>query len=220
MAADDQSPKDAVDPQPQGQGQPKLTKSGRPRRKPGPAKKGPARQAQQAKLAERRARAFALATSGATFDHIAKELDYADRNAAWKDVQAALKGIVQPKAEEYFTLEMQKLDRLEMQIMSRLMHKVQNPDGTWKPEAFNEINLKRLDRVFEIQRRRAKMLGLDAPQKHQVFGVDLTDAQLDSCSEQELAELRAGKIPERFTKGTNGVAGPSKPASPGGDPSS
>jgi hypothetical protein len=98
---------------------------------------------------EKKLEALQLRKSGESFASIAKKLGYASSAGSYKAVMTALIDTLQEPADELRDLELQRLD--EMQL------------GLW-PLAENG-NLGAVDKVLKIMERRAKLLGLDAPQK-------------------------------------------------------
>lgn len=98
-----------------------------------------------AKAAERRAEALKLRLAGATYEQIAKRLDYSHRGKAHDDVMAALRAVTAEPAKELLTLELQRLDAMLI--------------GLWRQAAQGQPAA--VDRVLKIMERRAKYLGLD-----------------------------------------------------------
>ena len=62
--------------------------------------------------AEKKARALDLKKQGWTYEQIAADLGYTDRSSAHKAVSAALRDLVNPRAEELRQLEAERLDAL------------------------------------------------------------------------------------------------------------
>lgn len=103
--------------------------------------------------AEKRAMAIELRRTGMTFDAIAVTVGFANRGAAFKAVQSGLREmLVDAGAEELRSLEAERLDELQR--------------SRWE-KAINGDDFA-LDRVLKIMKRRAELLGLDAPVKHEV----------------------------------------------------
>jgi hypothetical protein len=97
--------------------------------------------------AERERKALELRKAGASFDEIAKALDYADKSGAFYAIKRALSDIVPPAVDEMRTLEGERLDALLAAVWKQAM------DG----------DLKAVDRVLRIIDQRARLLGLNAP---------------------------------------------------------
>ena len=109
-------------------------------------------------IAERRVRALQYRLAGASYRKIAKELQVSVETA-WSDVQAelrALREIAVHDAEELRELEMQRLDEWTLNLTPKAR------DGD--PRAIGTL--------VRIQERRAKLTGLDAPDKVEHTGKD------------------------------------------------
>lgn len=122
-----------------------------------------------AEVIERERRVLELRRAGVTFDVIAEQLDYADRSGAYRAFKRALARTLQQPAREVRDLEVDRLDKLMVAV--------------WKKALGGDLQA--VDRVIRISERRARLLGLDAPQKVQVGD------QLDSQIEALLTELGA-----------------------------
>jgi hypothetical protein len=175
----------------------------------------PASRAQQAQVAERRARAIQLRIAGVPFATIATQLGYKTASAASQDVGRALasrRDELRDQADLLQALEAEKLDALErgMWTVFRRRHVLvsqgqimRGPDGEPFPDddpATRAAGV--LLRAFE---RRAKLHGLDAPTK--ITGKFEVQDELDADVERLVAEL--ARTPAR---GEGEAAGPA----PGG----
>lgn len=110
----------------------------------------PASRAQQAKTADRRAKAIALHLAGMDWESIADRLGYASRGAAHTDVTRALKANLKAEAEQVETLRYTtglRLDRLQAAL--------------W-PKAVGG-DTKAADTVLRIIQQRCKIEGVEAP---------------------------------------------------------
>jgi hypothetical protein len=96
---------------------------------------------------DRHRQALELHKAGVGYQVIADRLGYAGPSGAFKAVEAALQKTLQEPADELRTLELERLD---------LMHQ-----ALW-PKAVTG-NLRAVDRVLSIMKRRSQLLGLDAP---------------------------------------------------------
>lgn len=156
--------------------------------------------------ARRDAEAAALRAKGCTFDRIAAELKFSSRAKAFEAVQRAYADIPYEAVEEARRLDVERIDRLiEMawQVMERdhvtvsqgrvvgkqvgwqrdddgsILH-----DGEGAPIPLYEDVLDdgpALAAIREIRGlldRRAKLLGLDAPQRHEVLTIDAIDREI------------------------------------------
>jgi hypothetical protein len=99
---------------------------------------------------ERQRQALELYKAGIGYQGIADRLGYAGPSGAYKAVEAALYKTLQQPADELRGLELERLDALHAAV--------------W-PAAIRG-NLRAVDRVLKIMKRRAALLGLDAPKKH------------------------------------------------------
>ena len=103
--------------------------------------------------AERQGQALDLRKAGVSFPAIAKQLGYRSVASAYDAVLAALKRTQQEPADEVRRLAVERLDRILFAVWKRAI----DPNDPQQFEA--------LDRVLRIEQRRAKLLGLDAPDK-------------------------------------------------------
>jgi hypothetical protein len=138
----------------------------------------PASRAQRAKTAQRRTEAIKLRLAGVDFDTIATRLGYASRGAACTDINRALEQAVAEQTASADVLrheELQRLDRLQA--------------GLWTAAAGGDT--KAVDSVLRIIDRRCKLLGLDAPQRHEVITMDAVEAEIKRLTaEMDTEELR------------------------------
>jgi hypothetical protein len=94
-----------------------------------------------------------LRRAGATFDDIARTLNYANPSGAWQAYNRALqRTLVTAGAEEARTEELDRLDRLQRAVWGNAM----------------QGEIASVQAVLRIMDRRAKYLGLDAPVKQEV----------------------------------------------------
>jgi polyphosphate kinase 2 (PPK2 family) len=103
---------------------------------------------------EKQKQALELRKAGATYEAIAKKLEYANASGAEHAIKAALKATVQDGADAVRQLEVERLDAMLM--------------GLWTTA--NKGNHGAVDRVLRIMERRARLLGLDAPTKTEISG--------------------------------------------------
>ena len=99
--------------------------------------------------AKRRAQALELRAAGRKYREIAEALDYSSPQHAHRDVKAELDALVKTPAMEVLAEELDRLDKMLQ--------------GLWT-EA-RRGNLQSIDRVLRIMERRARYLGLDAPDR-------------------------------------------------------
>lgn len=161
-----------------------------------------ASKAQRAITAERRKQAVAMRLSGSNLDQIVTVLGYASRAAASVDIKRAMETAVVEQSrsvEVYREEELQRLDLLLSEAWSILKreHITVSHGRVVRDDMDQTIPdvgpvLAAMDRILKIQERRAKLLGLDAPQRHEVVSMDAIDAAIASLS----AELGRGQTGE------------------------
>lgn len=167
----------------------------------------PASRAQQAVTAERRAKLIKRRLDGALFEDIWEELGYSSISSASKDFSRALEIRI---AEQRSSIEIHRetevlrldaeLDRLTTLYakVEKLLDKEHITVSNGRvvllhDEPIEDIDpilriVDRLIRIDESRRkvgeRRAKLLGLDAPQRMEVLTIDDIDAQIRKLNEQ------------------------------------
>jgi DNA-binding transcriptional MerR regulator len=100
----------------------------------------------------KQAQALTLRKAGVSVTAIAEMLGWNSHQAASKAIRAALKRTIQEPADELRTLELSRLDDMLKAIAPHVA----------------AGNLTAIDRALKIMERRAKLIGLDAPAKHDV----------------------------------------------------
>ena len=119
---------------------------------PGESKTSPRRLA----AAERQRQALELRKAGVSFDLIAQQLGYSNRQGAHFAVESALQKTLQKPGDDLRQLDIERLDSLLFAV--------------W-PDA-RRGSLDHIDAALKILTRRAKLLGLDAPVKTELTGPD------------------------------------------------
>jgi hypothetical protein len=139
--------------------------------------------------ARRDADAAKLRAEGKTYQHISDTLSFGNASNARRAVQRALVAVVQEAGDELRALEVERMNRLldtAWQIMER-PHYAHSAGRLIlmddEPVLDDAPSLMAMDRILKIMERRAKLLGLDAPVRHEVLTIDAID--------QELARLDA-----------------------------
>jgi hypothetical protein len=99
----------------------------------------------QGKALDRQLRALELRRAGLGYWEIARQLGYRGAAGAYVSVQAALRKLCAPPAEELRQLELERLDRLQLTYWPRAL--------AGEAEA--------CDRVLKIMQQRARLLGLE-----------------------------------------------------------
>ena len=109
-----------------------------------------------------------LRREGKTWQQIADVVNYATAMGAWKAYQRACQRTLQEPTDEARRIELDRLDALQRTY--------------WEPAV--EGNLRAADFVLRVIDRRARILGIDAPQKIQAEvvnydGIGSIDAEVD-----------------------------------------
>jgi hypothetical protein len=130
-----------------------------------------------------------LRREGKTWQQIADAVSYATAMGAWKAYQRACQRTLQEPTDEARRIELDRLDALQRTY--------------WEPAV--EGNLRAADFVLRVIDRRARILGIDAPQKIQAEvvnydGIGSIDAEVDRIARIiEAAELAEREQSERNT---------------------
>jgi len=132
-------------------------------------------QSRRVKAHQRHLQALELRQAGATYQVIADQLGYADAHGAHRAVASALKASLREPAEGLRALELVRLDSMLLALWKR----VRNGDE------------RAVDRALKIEERRARLLGLDAPQRRSLaISLEAMDAEIVRL-EAELARSDA-----------------------------
>lgn len=132
-------------------------------------------------VAERQRQAVELRRAGASYEQIARQLEYRGKSGAFAAVRAALKKAVVEEVDELRTLEQERLDLAQAAIW------VQVRNG----------NLGAIDRFLRIQDRRARLLGLDAPMKVAPTTPDGMNEYMGAKDSEEEANANIARILSR-----------------------
>lgn len=101
--------------------------------------------------------ALQMRLEGQTFEEIAEKLHYLHRGHAYAGVTRALKESLREPADKLRELEGQRIDR----VWKRLMRDLDVEDLETLPQITNAL--------MRVAERRAKLFGLDAPEKIDLF---------------------------------------------------
>jgi hypothetical protein len=113
--------------------------------------------------------AVRLRLSGASYEDIARQLDYAGRGGAYAAVTRELKRRLYEPAEELRTLELERLDRAQVAVWKVIVQHAcpvncpQEHVHEMEPDPRDVVNA--VSAYLRISKRRAELLGLDAPKK-------------------------------------------------------
>jgi hypothetical protein len=155
-----------------------------------------ASRATQASVAERRTKLIQMRLAGHSFDECATRLGYSSRSAATKDFTRVFEQVTveqRASAEVYREVELARLDDLTVTATRVLLTKhyvttqggrlVEHPE-TGLPLLDDGPVLQAIDRLLKIQDRRAKLLGLDSPQRVEVLTIDAIDRAIADLNGQ------------------------------------
>jgi hypothetical protein len=122
--------------------------------------------------------------AGCMYGQIAEQLHFNSASVARQAVFRAMKRLGKPeKAEQLRALELARLDRLFLAV--------------WTAAVVHH-DLGAVDRALKIMKRRAELLGLDAPSKHQMTGLDggpIAVQSVHDLSDEELRAIAAQGLP-------------------------
>jgi hypothetical protein len=113
---------------------------------------------------KRDVRVFELRIQGNTFDQIAGEVGYSGPSGAWQAYQRVKSECIYESMEESRQLELMRLDDLQVAVWDRAING----------------ELPAAHCVLKIMDRRAKLLGLDKPEKVEVNNWDFNAEDLDA----------------------------------------
>lgn len=111
--------------------------------------------------ADRYRRVVQLRTAGVTFDQIADNLGYASRSGAKEAYDAAIRRWGREAVDEHRDLEELRLEELWRRTFTRLVEA--NGDDEF---------VKLISAAVRVSKRRADLLGLDAPRQVELAGKD------------------------------------------------
>jgi hypothetical protein len=142
--------------------------------------------------AQRDAAACEMRTRNHTYQEISDALGYGDRSHAYRAIQRALAAIPTEAAEELRRLHSARLDYLAtqaLQILEREHVTITQAGRIVVDDEGRQIvddgpTLAAIDRLLRIQERQAKLMGLDAPSRHEVMTLDSLDARIAELTAQ------------------------------------
>jgi Homeodomain-like domain len=160
-----------------------------------------ANQHDSAEVRDREAQALELRRNGASYPQIAERLGISV-STAWAAVNRVLKRTAQEAAGDVRKLELERLDQLQIAALTVLRRThpvvqagkvVYTGGGDGQPAVplvDDGPTLAAIRALLDIQQRRARLLGLDAPTKVEakVLTMDVMDARVQEL-EAELAAL-------------------------------
>lgn len=173
----------------------------------GPTRDGNGRFDRDPETARRDAEACRLRAQNLSYRQIAAELGV-DVHTAYDAVQRGLRDTLQEPADEVRRLELERLDELAQQARKVMLgtHYLINQGNVVRltrrgaPLEDDGPVLAAIDRLLKIQERRARLLGLDAPQRVSIdaqnLGEEIRDliAALVTGDEEDLDEGQAAEL--------------------------
>ncbi|MEV7006837.1 hypothetical protein [Streptosporangium sp. NPDC051022] len=132
---------------------------------------GDGRYTRSRRTAARDAEACRLRARGLTYEQIAVDLGMSSKSSAYEAVQRALAATVREPADEVRQMELMRLDELHRSALAVLeaTHYVVDKGAVvlWEgaPLVDDGPVLAAVDRLLKVQERRARLLGLDSPQR-------------------------------------------------------
>lgn len=166
--------------------------------------------------AARDAEAAWLRSRGLSFRQIAANLGYENESGAYKAVQRALAAVPVENVDELRAVQGAQIDALTAKAIEvlesthyaytqhgELVRGPEGPNGEPGQPLIDDMPiLHAIDRLIRLAERRAKLMGLDAPSRHEVTTLDYLDAQIRDAA-AELARAQASE--------TSGAAGAQAP---------
>jgi transcriptional regulator of nitric oxide reductase len=154
----------------------------------------------------RDAAAAELRGAGLSYDAIAKRLGVSKSNA-WEAVQRAFRDTLREPADQARAVELARLEAAHDAAMAVLARDhvtvsqgriVKDNDGT--PVIDDGPVVQAINAVMRLSESRRKLLGLDAPQRH-----ELTMGEIDAALEDAAAQLALARSEAAEADGTEGT---------------
>lgn len=117
--------------------------------------------------------------AGMNYNEIAAKHGFKTRSGAFKAIQKALAETLQEPADDLRALERERLARLYKEAFNLVI--TDQPflyKGTDTGYINAGVKLAAIDRCLHIQERLARLVGLDAPVRHEVLTLDAIDAEI------------------------------------------
>jgi hypothetical protein len=139
---------------------------------------------------QREARMLELRRDGRSYTEIGEAFGIS-RQVATRIIQRGMDRIVREPAELVKVMDLERLDQLQVEALAVLRRRhvavsggkiVRGDDG--QPLVDDGPVLAAIGKLLDIQARRARLLGLDAPNKHEVLTLDAIDAEIRRLEEQ------------------------------------
>ena len=137
---------------------------------------------------ENDARALEFRRRGLSYEQISAQMEWRSPSAAYQSVQRALADPCREASEEVRQIEAARLDELTRTLMRVLATKhyvvsvasgvVARHPETGQPLQDDAPVIHAVAGLVRISERRAKLLGLDAPTRHEVITMDAVEAEI------------------------------------------
>ena len=152
----------------------------KPKKRPAPRRRTGKLATRSVEAAAKRKQALQLRMAGATFDEIAEAMSLTQRGVAYGLVKEAL-AETQREIREYVAEEVTRLDRLIRAIWPLAIGRPAGISATGLTPAVAP-DLKAVAQVEKLIGRKSRLLGLDAPIRHELSGpggapVEISDAK-------------------------------------------
>lgn len=162
---------------------------------------------------ERDLEALRLRATGWSLEDIASRLGWSRPAQAVSGIKRAISSLARFTGTEQRLVELEKLDQIEAElwkVMGRTHWAFTNrgdlvmtPDGEYMKD--DRIILEAADRLMKVAERRAKLAGLDAPARAEIFTIDSVEAEIARV-EAELKQIGQLKAIEGGTTEATGEA--------------
>jgi hypothetical protein len=142
-----------------------------------------------------------LRTLGVTFDDIAERVGYNSRGGAHDAYRAAIKWWASTPVDEARALEDERLEHLWRSVMARLQVAQNRPE----PDTAEVVTV--LNTAVNVMKRKASLLGLDAPRQVELAGVNGGPIATDvgELLRERIGLVRKGELPAAVEVSNNGV---------------
>ena len=141
-----------------------------------------------------------LRTLGFTFDDIATRVGYESRQGAHDAYRAALKWWGAESCDNARQLESERLEHMWRSVMGRLQE-AQQRDNVDTAEVLGVVNT-----AVSVMKRKASLLGLDAPRQVEIAGQDgaAITTDIGEMLRERIGMVRTGTLPAGLGRSENG----------------
>lgn len=141
-----------------------------------------------------------LRTLGFTFDDIATRVGYESRQGAHDAYRAALKWWGAESCDNARQLESERLEHMWRSVMGRLQE-AQQRNNVDTAEVLGVVNT-----AVSVMKRKASLLGLDAPRQVEIAGQDggAITTDIGEMLRERIGMVRTGTLPAELRRSENG----------------